>query len=132
LRIDLHILGGDTPPSHFPADFGLGVDWIEVSPMSQGVILLPTFAQWLRFFLFLFSGYFFVRFLGAGPRAAPVAMLVLAGLVLTMTVFYPVITPRILAFAWFCFPLGIFALWIAELLDKRNSWSNHKKLTPRR
>ena len=118
LRIEVLVRGGDIPPSHIPADLGLGVDWLEVTPMSRGVILLPTAGQWFRFFLFLLLGFFFLRFLDTRALATAVGLLTLAALVSTMVVFYPVTTSKILVFAWLSFPLGMLLLWISELADK--------------
>jgi hypothetical protein len=119
LRIEFLVRGEQTPPSHMPADVGLGFDWIEVTPMSRGVILLPTAAQWLRFSLLMLLGFFFLRFLGTEALAAALGLLTLAALVAAMVVFYPVTTSKILGFAWLSFPFVMLLTWIGELADRR-------------
>jgi hypothetical protein len=119
LRIEVLVRGEKIPPSHMPADVGLGVDWIEVSPMSRGVILLPTAVQWLGFFLFMLLGFFFLRFLGTGALTSAVGLLTLAAFAATMLVFYPVMTSKILVFAWLSFPLVMLLMWMGEVADRR-------------
>ena len=121
LLVELLTVGGDTPPSHLPEDLGLGVDWLEVSPMSRGAILLPTAGQWFRLFLFLLLGFFFLRFLGIEPFTTAVAILTLVVVLSAMAVLYPVTTSQTLVFAWFFFPVVMLLLWIAELADRRSS-----------
>jgi len=118
LRIEVLVRGEDIPPSHIPADVGLGVDFLELTPMSRGVILLPTAGQWLRLFLLFLLGFFFLRFLDTGALATAAGLLALAAFVSTMVVVYPVMTSKILVFAWLFFPLGMLLLWISELADK--------------
>jgi hypothetical protein len=119
LRIEVLVRGVQNPPSHIPADVGLGVDWIEVTPMSRGVILLPTAGQWLGFFLLMLLGFCFIRFLGNGALTTAVCLLALAAVAATMVVFYPVMTSKMLVFAWLFFPVVMLLMWIAELADRR-------------
>ncbi len=121
LRIEVLVRGEDIPPSHIPADVGLGVDFLELTPMSRGVILLPTAGQWSRLFLLFLLGFFFLRFLDTGALATAADLLALAAFVSTMVVVYPVMTSKILVFAWLFFPLGMLLLWISELADKHFS-----------
>ena len=121
LRVELLTVGGDAPPGHLPEDLGLGVDWLEVSPISRGVLLLPTAPQWFRLFLFLLLGFFFLRFLDIEPLATALAMLTLALGVSAMASFYPVTTSQTLVFAWLFFPVVMLLIWIAELADRRSS-----------
>lgn len=120
LRIDLSTKGGTPPPAHLPPDLGFGVDWLEVEPMSEGVLLLPTGAEWMRLFLFLVLAFVFLRFLGTKPAAAAVTMFVLVAAVAVAVAIYPVITSRTLASAWFGF-LGLMLLiGLGELADRRS------------
>ena len=88
--------------------------------MSEGVLLLPTGAEWMRLFLFLVLAFVFLRFLGTKPAAAALTMFVLVAAVAAAVAIYPVITSRTLASAWFGF-LGLMLLiGLAELADRRS------------
>lgn len=118
LAIDLVTEGGETPPSHLPSDLGVGLDFVEVTPLSEGVILLPTARQWIGWFLFLLSGYLFFRFLNLGPRARVVAVLALAVSLTAATVVVPTIVSRAITLAWLAFPACMLLLRMAGLADE--------------
>lgn len=117
LAIDLVTEGGEVPPSHLPTDLGVGLDFVEVTPLSDGVLLLPTARQWVGCFLFLLSGYVFLRFLGAGPWVRAGGVLALAVGVTAATAFLPIIVSRALPLAWLGFALCMLLLRAAELTD---------------
>ena len=120
LKIDLVTKGGRPPPSHLPSDLGLGVDWIEIEPMSGGVWLLPTGAEWTRWFLFLVLAYVFLRFVRAGPGAVAAAMIGIVLVAVAAEAVYPVVTSRTLASAWLAFPGLMVLIGLAELIDRRS------------
>ncbi|HSF20013.1 MAG TPA: hypothetical protein VLK65_31140 [Vicinamibacteria bacterium] len=119
LRIDLAVEDGDEPPSHLPPDFGLGVDWLEVAPMSRGAVLLPTPGQWVSLLLLLLSAFAFLRILPAAPAQTAFALLLVTGSALGMLVAYPVTGQRVVSAAWLGFPIAFLALRLAELMDSR-------------
>ena len=115
LSIDLVTEGGEAPPSHLPNDLGVGLDFVEVTPVSEEALLLPTPRQWVGCILFLLSGYLFFRFLRLGPWARVVAVLVLAVSLTAATVLFPEIVSRAVTFAWLAFPGCMLLLRTAEL-----------------
>ncbi len=64
LRIEVVTSGGLHPPSHLPDDLGLGVDWIEIEPMSRGVRLIPASMQWVTAYGLMLLGWFIFRTAG--------------------------------------------------------------------
>jgi lysophospholipase L1-like esterase len=52
LTVELWTSGGSPAPSHLPDDLGVGLDWVEVSAESGGV-LLPVPEAWIRLVLLL-------------------------------------------------------------------------------
>ena len=119
LSIDLVTEDGEAPPSHLPSDLGVGLDFVEVTPLSEGVVLLPSARQWIGWFLFLLSGYLFFRFLEFGPRARVVAVLALAVSLTAATVFFPEIVSRAVTVAWLAFPGCMLLLRMAEVASER-------------
>jgi hypothetical protein len=101
-----------------PKDLGVGLDFVEVTPLSEGVLLLPTARQWVGYFLFLLSGFLFFRFLGWGPRASAGGALALAVSLISGTVLFPTIVSRAVTVAWLAFPACILLLRAAELADE--------------
>jgi len=78
LRIGLQTSGGVPSPEHLPEDIGLGIDWIEVEPMSQGVRVMPTWRAWISFYAFVAMAGLFMHTTGASSSTSLLAML-LAG-----------------------------------------------------
>ena len=68
LHIDLVVSGGRSPPSHLRSDMGLGMDWVEVDPMSGGAMLLPTAYEWMVPYVFLVLGAISFRLFGFSTR----------------------------------------------------------------
>lgn len=118
LAIDLSTEGGEAPPSHLPSDLGVGLDFVEVSPLSEGVVLLPTARQWAGCLLFLLSGYVFFRFLGSGPRAGVFGLLALSASLTAATAFFPTIVARAVPLAWLVFPASMLLLRSVELAER--------------
>ena len=107
LHIDLVVSGGRSPPSHLRSDMGLGMDWVEVDPMSGGVMLLPTAYEWMVPYVFLVLGAISFRLFGFSTR---VFFLVLGALILAiaaLTALRPVESPTVLFWLWSIFPAGI-------------------------
>lgn len=106
LRIELVTEGGDPPPSHL-SEAGVGLDWIDVGPMSEGAVLRPSGKSYAALYAFVLSGFAFSFLSGLSlSRAA----LVLAALVASCCVsiaFFPVETPVALARLWIVFPLAL-------------------------
>jgi hypothetical protein len=118
LSIELVTEGGRAPPSHLPGDLGVGLDFVEVRPLSEAALLMPTVRQWVGWFLFLISGFVFLRFLRLGPRATAVGILTLAVILTAMTAVVPTIAARSLAFGWLVLPACMLLLWSAELAER--------------
>jgi hypothetical protein len=118
LRIRLVTTGGDPPPSHLPQDLGVGVDWIEVEPMSKGAVLLPSASEWLRLLALLTSFVLLLRYLGTPARLEAVLLLALAGSLVGFRVFYPLVTSRCLEIAWLLVLAALVVTWAAEVLDR--------------
>ena len=107
LHIDLVVSGGRSPPSHLRSDMGLGMDWVEVDPMSGGAMLLPTAYEWMVPYVFLVLGAISFRLFGFSTR---VFFLVLGALILAiaaLTALRPVESPTVLFWLWSIFPAGI-------------------------
>lgn len=115
LSIHLATEGGEAPPSHLPSDLGVGLDFVEVTPLSEAVVLLPTARQWIGWFLFLISGYVFFRFLSLGPWARVGGVVALAVSLLAAAVLFPTIVSRAVTVAWLAFPACMLLLWMVEL-----------------
>ena len=118
LSIRLVTEGGRAPPSHLPSDLGVGLDFVELRPLSGGALLIPTARQWVAWFLFLLSGFVFFRFLGWGPWATAGGVLALAVTLTAMTAALPTIATRAIAVGWLAFPASMLLLWSAELADR--------------
>jgi hypothetical protein len=118
LSIELVTEGGRAPPSHLPSDLGVGLDFIEVRPLSEGVLLFPPVRQWVGWFLLLLSGFVFLRFLGWGPRARAGGALTLAVILTALTAFLPTIAARAIPAGWLVLPACMLLLWSAELADR--------------
>ena len=117
LTVRLVTSGGETPPSHLPQDLGVGVDWIELSPMSGGVLLLPTTREWVSFFILLLGAFLFSGFLSLSPSRSAIVLLALSALASLSQVFYPVTTSKLLSLGWLFFLGCVLLIWIAELMD---------------
>jgi hypothetical protein len=118
LRIRLVTTGGEVPPSRLPPDLGVGVDWIELTPLSEAVLLLPTTAEWIRLYLLFFFFLLFLRFLATPRVLAPILLSALAGSVVLSRAAYPLLTSRMLELAWLAPPAVILLLWVAERADR--------------
>lgn len=116
LHIELLTQGGTTPPSHMPADFGVGIDWIEIDPMSEGVELSPLGREYLALYLFVSLVFGFVLFTGAAISTALVAAAIGLALCLLLTASFPVETSIALARLWVVLP---FSAVVYRLLDRR-------------
>jgi hypothetical protein len=121
LTIGLSTEGGREPPSHLPSDLGVGLDFVEVAPLSEGVVLIPIASQWAGGFLFLLSAFVFLRFLGAGPRARALGTLALAASLVAAAAFVPTIASRTIPVAWLVFPACMLLLWSLERVDRFTS-----------
>jgi hypothetical protein len=106
LWIELRTRGGKTPPSHLPEDVGLGVDWIEVEPLSRGVRLVPSSRELFFVALTLLLLFGFLRATGASFRVAVWGTVLLAGLIALSTHLAPVATGMALERLWVVFPMG--------------------------
>jgi hypothetical protein len=110
LVIELRTFRGRTPPSHLPEDVGLGVDWIEVEPLSRGVRIVPS--AW-RIFLVTLSLLLCLGFLMATGASFPTALsgaAILAAAIALHVHLAPVATGMAIGRLWVIFPMG-YALW---------------------
>lgn len=117
LRIELRTTGGRTPPAHLPADLGVGLDWIEVAPMSRGAVLLPTAPQWLGLGLLIVAGGVFAWFLGLRGLPGVLLGLVPALGLVAATAVLPSIAGRLLPWGWLALPVAMLWIRIAELAN---------------
>ncbi len=115
LRVGFEIVGGDPPPGFMPDDMGLGIDWIEVRPLSEDAWFLPAAREWLSLFLVLLLGAAVAVQMGLGPLAQGAMVLTLGCAVALLAAVYPVMTLGLLPYAWLAFPLIMYVVWIARL-----------------
>lgn len=106
LQIELITTRGDPPHGHLREDLGLGIDWIEVEPMSRGALLLPRPYQWLTAYLFPLLGFVFFRLTGASNRSSLMVLSGTAASVCLLTSYSSSITSMALRHLWVVFPLG--------------------------
>ena len=135
LTIELETEGGKPSPSHLPEALGIGIDWIEVEPLSRGVELRVPWTTVALALLFPLAGALFTRSTGA---SLPLAVLVLAALlvlVLVVTTLTPFTTAMALRRLWVVFPLGFLlhrglrrafiGRWRPELAPQEITYVSH-------
>ena len=118
LVIGLRTHAGREPPSHLPETIGVGLDWIEVEPLSQGVRLVPMSAPLIAAALLPLLCFLFLSATRASFRMAVVGAMVAAGLSAALTHLAPAMSGMALARLWVVFPMG-YGLWL--LLLRRSS-----------
>jgi len=107
LHIELVTEGGDPPPSHMSEETGVGLDWIDVSPMSQGAVLRPSPAAYTALYVFVLSGFAFALLSGLSLSRATVALGALVAVACASTARFPVETSVALARLWIVFPFAL-------------------------
>lgn len=112
LHIELVTEGGDPPPSHMSEETGVGLDWIDVSPMSQGAVLRPSPAAYGALYAFVLSGFAFALLSRLSLSRATMVLAVLVALACASTALFPVETSVALARLWIVFPFA-FAVQLA-------------------
>ena len=135
LTIEIETEGGKPSPSHLPEALGIGIDWIEVEPLSRGVELRVPWTTVALALLFPLAGALFTRSTGA---SLPLAVLVLAALlvlVLVVTTLTPFTTAMALRRLWVVFPLGFLlhrglrrafiGRWRPELAPQEITYVSH-------
>lgn len=111
LVVELRTRSGRTPPSHLPEKIGVGVDWIEVEPLSEGVAVVPARWQLAAVVLSPLLCFLFLSATGASFRTALLGAIVVAGMAATWTHVAPVASGMALARLWVVFPMG-YCLWL--------------------
>jgi hypothetical protein len=111
LVIELRTLSGKQPPSHLPKTLGVGVDWIEVEPLSQGVRLAPSRWQLVAVGIGPLLGFFFLSSTGASFRTALLGAIAVAGMNAVGTHLAPAASAMALARLWVVFPIG-YGVWL--------------------
>ena len=106
LTIELKTEGGKPSPSHLPEALGIGIDWIEVEPLSRGVELRVPWSAVALALLFPLAGALFARSTGASLPLAVLVLAVLLVFVLVVTTLAPFATTMALRRLWVVFPLG--------------------------
>ncbi len=101
---------GNEPPDHLPRDLGVGIDWVELTPMSLGARWLPLSTQWLSFYAFVLLGAGFMGLTGATYRTSVFTMVAMAAFTFALSYLYPVAFGLALPKAWIVFPLGALVL----------------------
>ncbi len=119
LRIELVTKGGTPGPAHFPADLGVGIDRIDVEPMSLGVELSPLRREWVSFYRFTLMALVCSLAMGAAARTAAGVTLAAGTLGIAMTAWFPVSTAIALGRLWVIFPLAAVLYGALVLLGKR-------------
>ena len=135
LTIEIETEGGKPSPSHLPEALGIGIDWIEVEPLSRGLELRVPWTTVALALLFPLAGALFTRSTGA---SLPLAVLVLAALlvlVLVVTTLTPFTTAMALRRLWVVFPLGFLlhrglrrafiGRWRPELAPQEITYVSH-------
>jgi hypothetical protein len=118
LRVQLDVNGGARPPEHLPSDLGVGVDWVELEPMSKGVTVLPTRGQWARFGGTLGLVAALLVFVGA-TRIAIALSLGIVGLFVSVGTWFALpLSFQVLSVGWLVLPAAAAVLWSAELLER--------------
>jgi len=105
LEIDLVTTGGRAPPSHLPPELGLGIDFIDVEPMSEGASLFPTGYEWAVSYLFLVVGAMSLRLAGFTDRLLGVFVGALIVGIALFAALRPVELPTFLSTWWLLFPV---------------------------
>lgn len=107
LLIELRVRDAEAPPPHFPEDFGLGIDWIQIEPMSKGVFLRPRLTDVVHLVVFTLLAIAFAHKTGSSVREILVVTgALLAGIAL-VNAFFPSETGMALLRLWVVFPLGV-------------------------
>ena len=109
LTIELETRDFELSSSHIPEDFGVGVDWIELEPLSRGVLLWPLTQHWLMAIAFPLLGFLFAKSSGVSFRGSLGALCLVVVTINLLNAFFPLQTPMALSRLWIVFPLG-FAL----------------------
>ena len=119
LVIELVTKGGDAPPSHLPAELGVGLDWIDVDPMSRGAAIVPTGIMYLGVYAFVLGGFAFAVSIGLGLPRATIVLVVSAVLSLASTTWFPVEATIALSRLWLIFVLAFVVhlalVWLSAL-----------------
>ena len=112
LEVELEIRDDESSGGRFPEDLGVGVDWIEVAPLSRGVILLPSLKHLLLATAFPLFGFVFIRWTGGSFRASFVVLFLGVGLVSIFTALAPQLSLMAWSRLWVLFPCGwaLFAI----------------------
>ncbi len=106
LHLELETIGGHHPPGHLPAELGVGIDWIEVEPFSEGVRLQVSFAQLAVVLLGPLLAFGFVRWTGGSFRQSLLVMVACLAAVALFTAWTPFPTWMAIKRLWVVFPIG--------------------------
>jgi len=106
LQLELLTTGGDPPPSHLAQDLGVGLDVIEVEPMSKAARLIPSLSQFGALFAFMAFGFGFLWLTGFSPYVCSAIVFALLIGVCGLTWLFPVEASIALSRLWIAFPLG--------------------------
>jgi len=120
LRVGLEVRDRESPRGRLPDDFGVGVDWIEVEPLSRGVILLPSPKHLAFAILFPLLGCAFIRGTGGSFRSSLVVLAVGLASVALVTALAPHSSSMVWSRLWVLLPLGyLLHLVLSKLFTER-------------
>ncbi len=118
LQIELRTRNGLPSPSHLPKDIGVGIDWIEVEPLSKGLQIIPSSSKMFFVALSLIFCFGFFLLTGSSFQTATIVASIAALILGSTNLLAPSLTGMALSRLWVTFPLG-FMLWKALF-----SWSS--------
>ncbi len=116
LTIELETRDSELSSSHIPEDFGVGVDWIELEPLSRGVVLWPLPRHLLMAMAFPLLVFLFTRNSGVSYWGSLGALCIVVVTINLLNASFPLQTPMVLSRLWVVFPLQtpmvLSRLWV--------------------
>jgi hypothetical protein len=106
LRIELATEEGKSPPSHLPEDVGLGIDWIEIEPMSDGATLLPGPRAYAALYRLLAAAFVLALLVERRLSRAAIVLGVVIALGSILTALAPVAAPAAISRLYVVFLLA--------------------------
>ncbi len=112
LRILLRTEGGTTPPAHLSEKMGIGLDYIDVSPMSEGATMRPPFGDYVSLYVFLLFALAFALISGLGLFRSAWLLAALVCAAALLTALFPVEAPKALSRLWIVFPFATLVYFV--------------------
>ena len=115
LQVELEVRNAEPPRGRFPEDFGVGIDWIEVEPLSEGVFLVPSVKPLGFALVFPLLAFFFIRLTGGSFLASLGVHALATASVSLFTALAPQVSGMAWSRLWVLFPIG----YLLHLVLKR-------------